>query len=93
MEQLPRVLVRFLRPPSALPPLVLGPLPFHPRLTRQEAGHSGGGVDELTGAWLLGVKGQVGQPVVPDLLVDSQEAQGAAEVAEAAGQAGLGAVH
>lgn len=93
MEKLPGVLVRFLWPPSALPPLVLGPLSFHPRLTRQEAGHAGSGVDELTGAWLLFVKGQVGQPVVPDLLVDSHEAQGAAEVAEAAGQAGLRAVH
>lgn len=53
----------------------------------------GSGVDELTGAWLLVVKGQVGQPMVPDLLVDSQEAQGAAEVAEASGQAGLRAIH
>ena len=85
--------MRFLWPPSALHPLALGPLCSYPRLTHLEAGHVGSGVDELTGAWLLVVKGQVGQPMVPDLLVDSQEAQGAAEVAEASGQAGLRAIH
>lgn len=53
----------------------------------------GSGVDKLAGAWLLVVKGHVGQVVVPDLLVDSHEAQGAAKVSEAAGQAGLWAIH
>ena len=53
----------------------------------------GRGVDELTGAWLLDVKGQVSQSVVPDLLVHSHEAQRAAEVSKAAGQAGLRTVY
>lgn len=44
----------------------------------------GSGVDKLTGARLLVVKDQVGQPMVSVLLVDGQEAQRAAEVAEAA---------
>lgn len=91
--KLPSSFMRFLWPPSAIHPLVFGPLCSYPRLTCQEAGHVSSGVDELTGAWLLVIKGQVGQPMVPDLLVDSQEAQGAAEVAEAACQAGLRAIH
>lgn len=53
----------------------------------------GSGVDELARALLLVVKGWVGQPMVPELLVDGHEAQRAAEVAEAASETGLGTVH
>ena len=95
--KLPSGLEKLFWPSSALRPqdnpLVLWPLCCQPRLTCQEAGHTGSGVDELTGARLLVVKGRVGQPVVLGLLVDGHEAQWAAEIPEAAGQAGLRAVH
>ena len=93
----PSTLEKLFWPPSAPSPqdnpFVLGPLYPQPRLTRQEAGHAGSGVDELTGARLLVDKGQVGQPVVLGFLVDSHEPQRAAEVPETAGQAGLRTVH
>lgn len=91
--KLPSGLVKFLWPTSALSPLERESLCSQPRLTCQEAGHVGSGVDELAGAPLLVLKGRVGQPMVPDLLVDGHEAQGAAEVAEAASEAGLRTIH
>lgn len=80
----PSPLEKLFRPPSALSPqdnpFVLGPY-SQPRLTRLEAGHAGSGVDEPTGGfWLHVVKGRVGPARVPGFLVDSHEAQRAAEV-------------